>query len=62
LLSWQNLGNKGDETGVLSKFTADFQIHPDIGGSKDQIENKKQYGEGLPARMKRNPTVIIDEP
>lgn len=62
LLSWQNSGNKGDVAGVLSKLTDDFQIHHDIGGSRDQIENKKQYGEGLPARMKRNPTVIIGTP
>jgi ketosteroid isomerase-like protein len=62
LLYWQNSGNNGDVKALLSTLTDDFQIHHDIGGSREQVENKKQYGEGLPARMKRNPTVIIGSP
>jgi len=62
LLYWQNSGNRGDVAGVLSVLTDDFEIYHNWPSNKSQVENKKEYGESLPERMKKNPTVIVGLP
>jgi ketosteroid isomerase-like protein len=62
MLHWQNSGNNGDMAGVLSVFSEDAQIFHNLGTTHVRIENKKEYGNMLPERMKKNPTVIVGLP